>query len=257
MARLQAARPPAGAARHGRGAAAQLFHRGARLRRGAQARPDRCQGRQRHLCARPCPALPLRAGTSAEMTMNMPPEPPALAARLRESAAALLGGTDPYQLLRYQDFGGTPSDRAAVSGWLRRVAGRRRRHAAGLRASTAPSWRCCRKWRAAGRRYASRRWPIRASRPSLPSLAFTRRRCRATKTACWGGLRSLLQGAAASGAVLQPDPAEPEHAHHAPGAARDLADIALRYNVPIIEDDAYGMRASRRKPDASLRWRRN
>jgi hypothetical protein len=62
--------------------------------------------------------LPLAGGSGIEMSMNMPPEPPALAARLRESAARLMREADPYQLLRYQDFGGTAADRAAGRTWL-------------------------------------------------------------------------------------------------------------------------------------------
>jgi len=64
--------------------------------------------------------LPLSGGSSVEMTMNMPPEPAELAARLRDSAARLFSGTDPYRLLRYQDFGGTADDRAAGTKWLKR-----------------------------------------------------------------------------------------------------------------------------------------
>jgi DNA-binding transcriptional regulator YhcF (GntR family) len=44
--------------------------------------------------------LPLAGGSSVEMSMNMPPEPPELAARLRESAASLFAHADPYRLLR-------------------------------------------------------------------------------------------------------------------------------------------------------------
>ncbi|OAI75659.1 hypothetical protein RSP799_23035 [Ralstonia solanacearum] len=44
-----------------------------------------------------------------------------MAARLRESGAALFRATASYKLLRYQDFGGTPADQAATTGWLRRL----------------------------------------------------------------------------------------------------------------------------------------
>ena len=64
--------------------------------------------------------LPLSGGSSIEMTMNTPPEPAEYAARLRESAARLMAASDPYQLLRYQDFGGTPADKAAGAEWLKR-----------------------------------------------------------------------------------------------------------------------------------------
>ncbi len=101
------------------------------------------------------PALPLRGGTSAEMTMNMPPEPLALATRLRESSAALLAATDPYMLLRYQDFGGTPADRAAVTGWLRRLVPK----ATGDTLLICPGMHsalvaCCRNWRGPGKPFA-------------------------------------------------------------------------------------------------------
>lgn len=68
------------------------------------------------------PALPLRGGSGAEMTMNLPPEPqdPALLERMHGSAAALMAEADLYTLMRYQDFGGSPEDKAAAMGWLRR-----------------------------------------------------------------------------------------------------------------------------------------
>ncbi len=67
------------------------------------------------------PAVPLRGGSGAEMTMNLPPEPQdaALLERMHESAARLMGETDLYSLLRYQDFGGSARDREAAMAWLR------------------------------------------------------------------------------------------------------------------------------------------
>ncbi len=89
------------------------------------------------------------------MTMNMPPEPLALATRLRESSAALLAATDPYMLLRYQDFGGTPADRAAVTGWLRRLVPK----ATGDTLLICPGMHsalvaCCRNWLGPGKHFA-------------------------------------------------------------------------------------------------------
>ena len=87
------------------------------------------------------PALPLRGGSGAEMTMNLPPEPQdaALIERMQTSAADLLARADPYALMRYQDFGGTAEDREAAS-----QAGRRcRSHCtAASRSSAVPpkSW---------------------------------------------------------------------------------------------------------------------
>lgn len=189
------------------------------------------------------PALPLRAGTSAEMTMNMPPEPPSLTARLRESAATLLAATDPYMLLRYQDFGGTPADRAAVIGWLRRL----------VPAATADTMLIC---------------------PGIHSalVALLSQLARGGQTLCVEGLAypGIKAIAAQLGVHLQALPSDEDgmlptalesfckagkpaalycnptiqnpSTRTMPQARREmLADIALRYNVPIVEDDAYGM----------------
>jgi len=68
------------------------------------------------------PSLASRGGISAEMSMNLPPEPrsAALLARMRQSAASIFEADDFYGLLRYQEFGGTPQDRDAGARWLRR-----------------------------------------------------------------------------------------------------------------------------------------
>ncbi|MFT4045257.1 MAG: PLP-dependent aminotransferase family protein [Solimonas sp.] len=62
---------------------------------------------------------PVAPGNLIDMTMNMPPEPrdPALLARFAEGYASL-GAQDPYALLRYQEFGGTHEDREAGARWL-------------------------------------------------------------------------------------------------------------------------------------------
>ncbi len=197
------------------------------------------------------PALPLRGGTSAEMTMNMPPEPAALAARLRESAAALVGAADPYMLLRYQDFGGTPADRAIANGWLRQL----------VPASAADRLLIC---------------------PGIHSalVALLSQVARGGQTLCvenlaYPGIKAIaaqlglrvqalpgdedgLIGAAFESLCKAQKPAalycnptiQNPSTRTMPQERREiLADIALRYNVPIIEDDAYGM-LPRRKPDA-------
>lgn len=66
------------------------------------------------------PALPLKGGSGAEMTMNLPPEPEdaALLERIRQSAESALRAQDVHALLRYQDFGGTATDREAAANWL-------------------------------------------------------------------------------------------------------------------------------------------
>lgn len=187
--------------------------------------------------------LPLAGGGSVEMSMNMPPEPPALAARLRASAARLMERADPFQLLRYQDFGGLPVDRAAGRDWLRpRVP-----------ACEADTVLVC-----PGIHGALVALVSQLARPGemicLDSLAYP-------------GIKAI---ASQLGVRLQALPRDDEgplpHAFEAlcrteqPGGfycnptlqnpstltltrrrREALADVALRYNVPIMEDEPYGM----------------
>jgi DNA-binding transcriptional MocR family regulator len=57
-----------------------------------------------------------------DMTMNMPPEPRdrALLQRMRDGIVAVANDLDPYTLLRYQEFGGSPDDREAAIRWMSR-----------------------------------------------------------------------------------------------------------------------------------------
>lgn len=67
------------------------------------------------------PGAPRRANP-ADLTMNLPPEPddPALIERMRAGLEAI--GPDVVGLLRYQGFGGAPADKDAASAWLGRRA---------------------------------------------------------------------------------------------------------------------------------------
>ena len=69
------------------------------------------------------PAVPIKGGSAAEMTMNLPPEPhdPELMAHMRVSAAQLMSRADVFGLLRYQDFGGTTHDRQVAAHWISRI----------------------------------------------------------------------------------------------------------------------------------------
>ncbi|MET3231455.1 UNVERIFIED_ORG: DNA-binding transcriptional MocR family regulator [Burkholderia sp. 1263] len=186
--------------------------------------------------------LPLAGGSSVEMSMNMPPEPPELAARLRESAASLFAHADPYRLLRYQDFGGTPDDRAAGRAWLKER----------LPDCTDDTVLVCPG--------------IHSALVALVSQLARRGETICLDTLAYPGIKAI---ASQLGVRLQPLPRDDEgplpHAFEAlcksekpgafycnptlqnpstltlPGQRREaLADVALRYSVPIIEDDAYG-----------------
>jgi DNA-binding transcriptional MocR family regulator len=189
--------------------------------------------------------LPLRAGTGAEMTMNMPPEiedHPALRA-LQESAAAALAAAPLHDLMRYQDFGGTPRDRALAAAWLRQwVPG-----AVPERVLVAPG--------------------IHAALLALVSLLVKRGQSLCVEPLVYPGLKAI---AAHLGVQLLPlemdeDGLRPDTFEaacrstpvgalylcpnlHNPTTAtlpmrrrERLAGIAERFSIPIIEDDAYGM----------------
>jgi DNA-binding transcriptional MocR family regulator len=70
---------------------------------------------------RPEPAKSARA-RPVDLAMNLPPEPddPVLIERMREGLAEV--GRDIVSLLRYQGFGGSPADKDAASAWLGRRA---------------------------------------------------------------------------------------------------------------------------------------
>ncbi len=196
--------------------------------------------------------LPLRDGTGAEMTMNLPPEPadPALLARLRQGAAEVFAGADPYRMLRYQDFGGTPEDRDAAVHWLQRR----------LSGISAAQVLVC---------------------PGIHSIlaALVSQLARPGESICvdslvYPGLKAIC---AQLGVKLHPmlldedgpDIAAFEHACKTVGpkavycnptllnpttatmsmSRREaLADVALRFSVPIIEDDAYAMLPRKKLP---------
>ncbi|MDF3886639.1 PLP-dependent aminotransferase family protein [Cupriavidus basilensis] len=197
------------------------------------------------------PALPLRAGTGAEMTMNMPPEPPVLTARLRESAGRLMGATDPFSLLRYQDFGGTPADRAVATEWLKRY----------VPACRADTVLIC-----PGIHSALVALVSLLARPGqticLDTLAYPGIKAIATQLGVQlqalpsdeegplgPAFETLCKTQKPSALYCNPTLQNPSTRTMPQGRREILADIALRYSVPIIEDDAYGM-LPQRTPDA-------
>jgi len=191
------------------------------------------------------PALPLRGGSGAEMTMNLPPEPTdaALLARMKDSAAAVMAEADLPQLLRYQDFGGSAADKAAAVHWLRPFVP----DASADRVLVCPG--------------------IHAVLVALMSMLARPGELICVEALTYPGIKAI---ATQLGITLHPLPLDDE----GPGAAEfeqacktlkpralycnptmlnpttatvsrarreALADIALRYSIPIIEDDAYGM----------------
>ena len=187
----------------------------------------------------------LRGGSSAEMTMNLPPEPadPELLAHMHDTAAGVMASADLYALLRYQDFGGSPHERELGAHWLR---------------SHLPGCRSANILMAPG---------IHSVLLALMSLLARPGEIVCVESLTYPGLKAI---ASQLGIQLHPLPMDDdgpvaESFEHAcktlhPKALycnptllnpttgtitrsrrEALADVALRFSVPIIEDDAYGM----------------
>src|SRR5580698_5899183 len=187
--------------------------------------------------------LPLAGGSSIEMTMNTPPEPADYAIRLRESAARLMADSDPYQLLRYQDFGGTPADKAAGTEWLKR----RLPNCSPDNVLVCPG--------------------IHSALVALVSQLARPGAMICLDTLAYPGIKAIAaQLGVRLQALARDDEGPLAHAFEAlcktdkPSAfycnptlqnpstltlthkrREALADVALRYSIPIIEDDAYAM----------------
>ncbi len=188
--------------------------------------------------------LPLAGGSSIEMSMNTPPEPPDYATRLRDSAARLMAACDPYQLLRYQDFGGSAADKDAGAEWLKRrvphcdaqnvlvCPGIHSALVALVSQLARPGGTICLDYarlpRHQGDRRATRRAPAGACRATTKARSRmpSKRSARPTNRARSIAIRRLQ------------NPSTLTLTHKRREA---LADVALRYSVPIIEDDAYAM----------------
>ena len=183
-----------------------------------------------------------RRAATVDPSMNMPPEPddPVLVARMREGLSAL--AADLVPLLRYQTFGGAPMDKEAAALWL----GRR-----GL----VPS--------------QERIFITPGAHPALLAILGTLAKPGETvlsETITYPGIRSIaaqlrlrLAGLAMDDQGILPaafakacEQDSPKALYLNPTlqnpltltmpAARgaEIAAIAQKYRVPIIEDDAYG-----------------
>lgn len=191
------------------------------------------------------PAVPLRGGSGAEMTMNLPPEPqdPALTERMQQSAARLLAESDPYDLLRYQDFGGSLRDREAARRWLR---------------PRIPDCSLDQVLVAPGIHSVLTALFSQLARPGelicVEALTYPGVKAIATQLGIQlhalpldeeGPMGESFEHACKTlkpkALYLNPTLNNPT-THTIPRARREaLADIALRFAIPIIEDDAYGL----------------
>ncbi len=192
------------------------------------------------------PGLPIQSGTNAAMTMNSPPEPtqPELLAQLEHEAATLFEpnlGSGLYDLLRYQDFGGTHQDREAGVQWLR---------------SHLPRCDASQVLVAPG-----------IHSVLMATISMLAKPCQTicVESLCYPGIKAMaaqfnvkLQALPMDDQGIDPDAFEhvcktqrpkalicnptihnPTTATMGKERREAIADIALRYSIPIVEDDAY------------------
>ena len=191
------------------------------------------------------PALALRGGSAAEMTMNLPTEPddPVLLERMHRSAMEVMAEADLYSLMRYQDFGGSTADKAAATHWLRRWL---------------PNCQADQVLVCPGIHSALAALISQLARPGericVEPLVYPGIKALATQL---GVLLHPLHGddegpgaddfelacktLKPKAVILNPTLRNPDTGRISQHRREALADIALRYSVPIIEDDAYGM----------------
>lgn len=199
--------------------------------------------------------LPLRAGTGAEMTMNMPPEieeHPAMQA-LHAGIASALVQMPLHDLMRYQDFGGTPRDRDIGAQWLRswvpEASAEQTLVAPGIHSVllalasllVKPGQSLCVESlaypgiKAIAAQLGTQLLPLAMDDHGLLPAAFEAA-CRSTPVAAL---------------YLCPNLHNPTTATLPIKRREQIADIALRYSIPLIEDDAYGMLPAATPPSLS------
>lgn len=185
----------------------------------------------------------LRSG--AEMSMNLPPEPAAaeLQQRLRDGATSLLAQVHWHDLLRYQDFGGTAHERHTAATWL---------------CQRLPTCHADQVLLAPGIHSVLGALMSELARPGgvvcVEALTYPGLKALANQLGVRlhalpmdedGLLVDAFEDACKSlkpqALVCNPTLHNPTTATLPQARREALADVALRYSVPLIEDDAYAM----------------
>ncbi|QWA12979.1 PLP-dependent aminotransferase family protein [Sodalis ligni] len=197
------------------------------------------------------PSIPPRNGSSYEMTMNLPVEPdsPDLVAQIRQGALNLFAHKDLFPLLRYHDFGGNHDDKEAGCRWL----GRRLPAVAPERLLVCPGIHSVLVGLLT--LLARRGGEICVGSLVYPGLKAIAAQLDITLHALEcdgdGPMPRSFENACQTGQIralyLNPTINNPTTLTLPLRRREKLADVALRYSIPIIEDDAYGM-----LPSASL-----
>jgi len=192
-----------------------------------------------------------------DLAQNPPPEPavPPQRAALLESLATLTARPDLDRLLDYPVAGGSPADRDAGAAWISR---------AGVAASAGRVVVC------SGSQHGL--MVVLATLLQPGDLLFTESLTYAGLKSVAGLLHLRLSGLPIDGEGLRPDAFEAACRAHRPGALyliptlhnpttavmpterrREIAAIAQRHGVPIVEDDVHGLLPEKRpEPLAAL-----
>ncbi len=190
-------------------------------------------------------------GSQVDMTMNMPPEPRDrhVTQKIRDGFAALAGDMDPYELLRYQEFGGAAEDREAGVHWM----SRHLKDLGSARVLVCPGiqtalWALC---AVLAPRIGDAIACEAVTYPGLKGIAAQLGLRLVGLPWDDSGIDPAAFGALCASDLpkalyLNPTFNNPSTATMSQQRREAVAEIARRYSVPIIEDDAYGHLPSER-----------
>ncbi|MEM9255195.1 MAG: PLP-dependent aminotransferase family protein [Pseudomonadota bacterium] len=191
-------------------------------------------------------SLRLNSGSDFEMTMNLPPEPEskALLQRIVDGTQNVLTQANLNALFRYQDFGGGPKDRDAGVQLLAPL----------LDNLDANQMLVCPGIHSVLVALLTQLHAERGGCICVPDLVYPGLKAIASQigvpllaVASEDGipqirpLEEMCKTEQLTAIYVNPTVNNPTTKSMSPKRREAIADIALRYNVPIIEDDAYGL----------------
>jgi DNA-binding transcriptional MocR family regulator len=190
-------------------------------------------------------SIPLRGGSDYEMTMNLPPEPQisSLTKKIRRGFEAAMDKRDIYSVMRYQDFGGSIRDKEAAINLLKPLLGM----------ADADRMLVCPGIHSALVALLSL-LARQGGTVCVQSLVYPGLKAIATQL----GVRLIAIDSDSNGPIIRSlearcktenvsaiylNPTIQNPSAHTISLTRrkSIADLALRYNIPIIEDDAYAL----------------
>jgi DNA-binding transcriptional MocR family regulator len=190
-------------------------------------------------------SLPLSGGSNYEMTMNLPPEPqaPEILTRIKTGFEAAMDKRDVYSVLRYQDFGGSTQDKEAALHLLKplltnshtdRVLVCPGIHSALVALLTMLTRQggsiCVQSLVYPGLKAIAAQLGVKLtaidSDSDGPIIRSLESRCKSENIAA---------------IYLNPTIQNPSTHTISQSRREAIADLALRYSIPIIEDDAYAL----------------